>query len=200
MKNIIKSHKGGIVLEAALVLPIFAMFVLSLISLIKINATEMMVQSMVSETTKYVATQAYPIHLAVKDTENLSFGALLNQVNVGKAEMASDEFGGHYQSMISEPILNFLQSAMQYVTGKVQPEIDKVLYAAVKPVVYRFANKNGIDEENLEIVDVDVPSFKNKNDALLAIEVKYTVELPIPFVKREISIYKRAVERIWIGG
>jgi predicted membrane-bound dolichyl-phosphate-mannose-protein mannosyltransferase len=57
------NEDGSITLEAALIVPVFMFFILFLIIIIQIAVAEIALQRAASQTTEYVATHVYPVHL-----------------------------------------------------------------------------------------------------------------------------------------
>jgi Flp pilus assembly protein TadG len=68
--KLVKNEQGGIVLEAALLLPLFMAFIVFLIMFIQISLAEMALHSAVSETAKSIATQLYPMKLLVQEAKS----------------------------------------------------------------------------------------------------------------------------------
>lgn len=70
IKNIIKDERGSLTLEAAMVMPIFLLFVVFLATIIRISVADMALKQAVSETTEIFATSAYPIAVASGSAES----------------------------------------------------------------------------------------------------------------------------------
>ena len=87
-------QKGGIVLEASLVLPFFLAFVIGLIICIQIAVLEMELQAGVSEATKSVAGQLYPVRLLVQEAKSKfdqSHAAQMMSSVVDRVQTARDQ-------------------------------------------------------------------------------------------------------------
>ncbi|MFD0681727.1 MULTISPECIES: TadE/TadG family type IV pilus assembly protein [unclassified Paenibacillus] len=112
--KLIRNQEGGIVLEAALVLPLFLSFVLMLIAFIQISLTEMALQSAVSETTKVLAVNMYPVDLlyagaksqwnqsSVNGWIDLALGKIYS---VKQGAVNTEQFIDEYERWIPDPVI-----------------------------------------------------------------------------------------------
>jgi hypothetical protein len=201
-----RNEQGGIVLEAALIMPIFLTFILTLILLIQISLIELILQSRVSETVKMISTQMYPVQLLVdkmkNKIENSSYASFfeeaMKQLSTPQIGMNNnDKWNETFSSMISPQFLEFFK--LSYQDSKISQVIDTNLKKW-------FANQIA-DNQSIEILNSDriivthvvIPDLIGKKNPYLGIEVQYKYTLPIPFFHRTITLSKRAYERIWVG-
>jgi hypothetical protein len=214
-----REEEGSIVLEAALILPIFLAFMLLLISFIQISMAQMALQTAVSESTKVLAANMYPVELLYKQGQaqwqNSQASAWLNQV-LTEAQSArqqivdAEKFAEDYAQWIPEPLLLLVQwekerrtqleAKGQKAAEEAKKKVNEVMLGAATPIVAAFADERRLRREKLKVTELTFPSFDNKDEAFLGIEATYELKLFIPFFKKTIFLKKRALERVWVGG
>ncbi|HEY0828978.1 MAG TPA: TadE family protein [Bacilli bacterium] len=177
-----RKDSGSIALEAALIMPLFLVFVLSLITLIKISIIDIALSSAVSETTKQIAAHMYPVDLLYQDYEHYSFLIPPPLLEVAKWEL--------YQRNSIEDSLNH--------------KYNQALNRVFKPLLNYFVDVNSgdikkLNSSQLTIEKVTLPNLSNRSRAIFGIEAKYQLTLPIPFFRKIIYIRKRSLERVWVG-
>jgi hypothetical protein len=221
--KLIHKEEGGIVLEAALVLPLFLSFVLLLVGFIQVSLAEMALQSAVSDTTKVIAANMYPLDLLYQEArskwEQSSAKGLIDQT-LGRIDTAkqkvvqAEEFVDEYERWIPEPVVKLMgweknqreelealsqagtEEAKQQIKAFYQPKLN----SALTPMVVSYANKTRLKPERLKVTKVIFPDLNNKEEAFIGIEAQYEVPLAIPFFKKKIVIRKHAYEHAWVGG
>ncbi|MBA2940071.1 pilus assembly protein [Paenibacillus sp. CGMCC 1.16610] len=210
-------QKGGIVLEAALILPFFLAFVVGLVICIQIACLEMALQAGVSEATKSIAGQLYPVRLLVQEAKvkfeqsgpveiiNSAIGHVQSaREQVSNTENLADE----YAAYIPQPLLELvkwekekrLQGEELLTEGKdelFEQQVKSRLHAAFTPIVYAFCDDSIVQKTNFKVVSVTLPSLYNDGDAYFGIEAEISYRLPIPFLSQTIILKKRAFERAW---
>lgn len=163
-------------LEAALILPLFMLFIIFLAMMIKIAIAEIALKQSVSRTTEYIATHLYPVQI-VKDTLNSNLKKEEQELAKKMAVYALEVFGqGDLVNNFSTTLLNSI----------IQDIFDETA-------------RGHFDKNNVEIVDIQLPSLLGGSGDYLGITVVYKMDLKMPFVHREIILKQKAVERIWIG-
>lgn len=212
-------QKGGIVLEASLILPFFLAFVIGLVICIQIAVLEMALQAGVSEATKSIAGQLYPVRLLVQEAKSRydqSQAAQMMNSAIDRVQMARDQvkntesLADEYAAYIPDSLLELVKwekEKRELGEGKAQEELDELYEAQVKPrilaaftpIVYAFSDKTIIDKEKFKVISVILPSMESGGNALIAIEAQITYKLPIPFMSHTIILKKKAAERAWVG-
>ncbi|WP_240418700.1 pilus assembly protein [Paenibacillus periandrae] len=219
----IHREEGGIVLEASLVLPLFLSFILLLIAFIQVSLAEMALQSAVSDTTKVVATNMYPIDLIYQEAKSKwgqSSAKGLIDTTLDKIDMVrskavqGEEFVDEYERWIPEPVVKLMQwektqreqleALSQAGTEEAKQKIEAIykplLNSVVTPLVVTYANKSRLKPERLQVTKVIMPDLNNKEEAFIGIEAQYEVPLTVPFFRKAIVIRKHAYEHAWVGG
>ncbi|MDP5274101.1 TadE/TadG family type IV pilus assembly protein [Chengkuizengella axinellae] len=173
----LRNKRGSLVLEASIILPIFITAVLAFISFLQIVLAEMALHQAVNEATKQAATHVYPIYV------------LQNEPSVQN---------------IKDDITNMIPEGMEFIAALQKDNIntvkDEVLNVLFLPYLHLFIDKDMLNESQIKIVKVTLPNLQNKQNVFFGIEASYTLKLLLPFMKREIKIQKKSLERVWIGG
>ncbi|NEW06493.1 hypothetical protein GK047_10770 [Paenibacillus sp. SYP-B3998] len=212
-------QQGGMVLEASLLLPFFLAFVFGLIIFIQIAILEMALQSGVSEATKSIAGQLYPVRLLFQEAKSQydqsKAAEMINSI-IGRVQTARDKVKGaedladEYAAYIPDTLLEVVKWEKEKRVlgeGKTKEEIDKVydqivkpqINAAFTPIVYAFCEVSSIRKENFKVISVTLPSIENGGTAFFGVEAQLVYKLPLPFISQTIILKKKAVERAWVG-
>jgi hypothetical protein len=198
MFKFVRRQDGGIVLEAAILLPLFLSFVLVLIMFIYMSLIELALQSAVSETVKTIATHAYPVHL------------LAEKMNHEKEKFLADSSLEQYFEKMKQVVPrsendnswpdSFLDNISPYMIELFDASKSKeTLLNSLVPIVYHFSNQRILQKDRMKIVQLTLPDVTDREKSYLGIEVQYEFRLPVPFFNRTITLSKSAYERIWIG-
>jgi hypothetical protein len=221
--KLVRNEEGGIVLEASLVLPLFLSFVLMLIAFIQISLAEMALQSAVSETTKVLAVNMYPVDLLYaqaksKWNQSAASGwidqALGHIQSTKQKAVDTEQFVTEYERWIPEPAVKLLEwekthrEKLEALGQAGTEEAKKSIEEAYKPLVNRafapivgiYANETRIKKDRLKVTNVTLPDFNNKEKAYVGIEAEYELPLTVPFFRKTVLIRKKAFERAWVGG
>jgi hypothetical protein len=217
--KLFKNEQGGIVLEAALVLPLFMAFVLSLILFIQISLAEMALQSAVSESTKSIATQLYPVKLLVQEAKSkYDSSQVANVINsaVDRVQTArnkvigAEDFIDEYAAYIPDSLLEILKWEKEkrllgedtlesgyddIVENQIKPRIN----AAFTPIVFAYSDSSFIKQDKLKVTSVTLPNLFSDNEAYFGIEAQLEFNLRLPFINRMLILKQKAYERAWLG-
>lgn len=212
-------QKGGMVLEASLVLPFFLAFVMGLIICIQIAVLEMELQAGVSEATKSVAGQLYPVRLLVQEAKSKfdqshiaeMMGSVVDRVQTARdqvknMENLADEYAAYIPNALLE-LVKLEKEKRELGEGKAQEELEELydsqvkprIHAAFTPIVYAFCNQTIMKKEKFKVISVTLPSMESGGDVFFGIEAQMTYKLPLPFISHTIILKKKAVERAWVG-
>ncbi|MFE5317376.1 TadE/TadG family type IV pilus assembly protein [Paenibacillus sp. NPDC056579] len=218
-----RQEDGGIVLEAALVLPLFLSFIVMLIAFIQVSLAEMALQSAVSDTTKVVAANMYPVDLLYQQAksqwgQSAAAGWVdqaLSQIQAAKQRVEDTEkFVEDYESWIPDVVVQLvgwektyrthLEELGQATTDDARKKLEEaykpLVHKAFTPIVAMYANKTRLKKERLKVTDVMFPDLNNKENAFIGIEAEYELPLAVPFFRKTVTIRKKAYERAWVGG
>lgn len=214
-----KQTKGNIVLEAALIMPFFSLFIIALVCMMKISMTETALQSAVSETTKVLATHMYPVQIIVGEVHEQWHGSepgrstteIINNIKQAMAKVQQfSDFIDDYKALLPDfmlPMVEFilqmeenLGSGIEDMTQHVEESLwNPLLQKTFKPLVLIHADRNKLQADRLHITRVVVPDLIHGEQLLIGIEAEYVVKLPLPFYRKEIRLVKQSYERVWVG-
>lgn len=196
---------GSMVVEAAMVLPIFLLFVLFLISIIQMTLYSTALQSTASDTVKSISTHMYPAALAVQkwgengvpneDAEGAS--------NWSIPRLSLTDWGSSYAGSLPNPLDEWVMSALEKGEGplqKLQAEASEgVLDLAIKPLMKPFLSSDLLEYDRIQVSNLIVPELKERSRPYFGVVVSYELPMKIPFLNQKIVLEASAVERLWIG-
>jgi len=190
--NRAKNENGNMNLEAALIAPVFLVFILALISVIKISVANIALQSAVYETTKQISTHVYgaeQLYSAFKDSE--TGRSMLNYLQ-------TTQLSSEWQQLLS------LGGDNGFETGSGASIVqNKILHSLILTMLldYTHSGRFGklLKAEHLIITKALLPSIHDQSRPYVELEAQYEVRLAIPFLQKSIFIKKAAIERVWNG-
>ncbi|AXI09536.1 hypothetical protein CUC15_11650 [Oceanobacillus zhaokaii] len=187
----LKDEDGSITLEAALVIPVFMLFIVFMASIIRISVAEIALNKSVTETAQIIANHAYPATILSEELESIA-GQKLSGISIGEISL------GDVENLVGTTLLEFLDvniSGSNY--------IQELGNSAITPIIQKKFTQNTnskMDGSNIT-VEVDLPSSLNgAADSYFGITATYDLDLTVPFVEKTITIKKQAYERLWVGG
>lgn len=207
-----RKEDGSLVVEAAMVLPIFLLFVLFLISIVQMTLYSTALQSTASDTVKSISTHMYPAALAIqkwgstsdagdeseKDGVVTSTGA-----NWTIPRLSLTDWGSSYARSLPEPLNEWVMSALEKGEGplqKLQAETsENALDLAVKPLLKPYLSSDLLDYDRIHVSNVIVPEIKKGTRPYFGLVVSYELPMKVPFLNQSIVLEASAVERLWIG-
>jgi hypothetical protein len=222
MNLLLKLHKeqeGGIVLEASLILPLFLAFVVGLVLFIQIAIIEMALQTGVSEATKSIAGQLYPVRILVQEAQSKydqsraaeMLSTVVDQVQAARNQVTNTEdLADEYAAYIPDSLLELVRwekekrelgegMAQEELTGLYNTHVMPRMLAVFTPIVFAFCDSKIVDKRNFKVISVTLPSLKQDGEAFFGVEAQLFYQLPIPFMSQTIVLKKRAYERAWVG-
>lgn len=170
---------GSIVLEAAIILPIFLCFMLFLTTLIRISIVDMALTQALSSGTKQVATQMYPVGVSMTQIKDLEKGSTLTALYPTE----------------SQKVLELREAFVQGTGAADRAILDNVF----QPLFDAYIDDTVLRIENFQITQASLPNLRNRSEAYLAVEARYDMPLYLPFFSQTMTFKKKAVERVWIG-
>lgn len=197
--SMLREEEGGIVLEAAIVMPLLLSFVIVMIAFVQLAVTEMALQTAVSETSKYVAAHVYPLYL-LSETEigqeiSHDVSVISERIRESKEQWAAaDSLAQDYAAFIPESLLPII-SGHQLLDELYDSGMNAIGLFLLKPHI----NERVIDIERLQVTKTILPHLQSRQHVYIGLEVRYVQPLRIPFFQRDIILSKSSYERVWIG-
>lgn len=186
-----KNEDGSITIEAAMVMPVFMVFIVFMASIIRISVAEISLDKAVSETTEIVATHAYPATMFQDELDskigNKMPGLTSDLIDKGDLEnFANTTIQEVFDINISAS--SFLDDiASSALEGKVQDRFEE------------NADADSSDDADVS-VEVDSPtSITGDTGSYLGVTGTYDMDLTVPFIDYTITLKKKAYERLWVG-
>jgi len=215
--RLVSDERGGATLEAALTMPFFLAFALAFITLIQLAVIDMALRNAVTETVKQMAANTYPVALLSNEAkqafESSKVGEtveqLIAQVSAAKQRIEQGEqWVNDYKAFIPDFLVRLVQweqqkrIAMEQLAKDeydrfVESNVDPIVRSAFREAVLLNSDPHVINRERLSIEKVVLPSFEQKDRAMIGIEARYEVPLAIPFFRRTVTVRKLAYERVW---
>ncbi|ANS73544.1 hypothetical protein AWM70_02265 [Paenibacillus yonginensis] len=211
------SSGGSMVLEAALVLPLFILFVFFFSYMVQMTLISTRMHTAVVNSVKQISSNVYPVYLAVqaseqggdrKDNGGSGEEAELTKPSGGEAgftlpKLSIPEFTGIFADKLPSPVSKWLTDAVE--SGKEPIEelktqtAETLLDPALNPVLKPFLEEAGLNPDRAHISKVAVPDLKAGKTPYFGIEISYELPIRVPFTGNKLFLQAKAYERLWIG-
>lgn len=197
------TEQASMVVEAALVLPMFMFFVIFLIYIVQMTLISTALQSMVSDTVKTVAAHIYPVSIAVSQNgDEASESGPPSSSHWEIPKLSLGDWASRYTSSLPSPVNEWVQEAVatgeeplqQLRNQAVEAVLDPVVKPILKPFMPEFLNY-----ERVHVSNIHIPNLKSNEKPYFGIEVNYDLPIRMPFVNKKIVLQAKAQERLWIG-
>lgn len=221
----IQQTGGSMVVEAAMVLPFFLLFVLFLIYIVQMTLFSTALQSTVSDTVKEVAVHMYPAAMALERNEESGSGGTVDgngntdsaAASAGSLEtdrtgspavwtiprLSVTDWAEQYASGLPSPLDEWITNAAEQGEGPLQQlqaeASEAVLDTAVKPLLKPYLSSGILEYNRIHVSNVTVPNLKDGSQPYFGIEISYDLPVKVPFLNRSIVLEAAAEERLWIG-
>ncbi|MEN0642147.1 hypothetical protein MKY91_03075 [Alkalicoccobacillus gibsonii] len=189
IKKFINDERGNLTLEAAIIMPMFLLFVVFMAMIIRISIADMALKKAVNETAEIYATHAYPVAMVTGAIEK-------------KTDELIKEYTGDATNLdeINE-FLNFIFKE----TG-ISPT-DMIYDAAEGPTgnliidSFNASHDDALFEADaMDVKITDRPSLSGSGEnAYIGIEASYKLRIVAPFIDKEITLKHKGYERLWTG-
>ncbi|WP_379132860.1 TadE/TadG family type IV pilus assembly protein [Paenibacillus sp. sgz500958] len=217
------NSEGSMTVEAAMVLPLFLLFVLFLISIVQMTLYSTALQATVSDTVKVVSSHMYPAALAVQKwngtseqgqagggTESSNTAASTGEaegqdssLTWGVPRLSLTDWSESYVSSLPEPLDEWVKAALSKGEGPLQElqaeASESVLDLAVKPMLKPYLSSDFLNYEHIHVSNIIVPDLKSGGRPYFGLEVSYELPMKIPFLNKGLVLESKAIERVWIG-
>ena len=198
--NSADKNEGSMVVEAAMVMPFFLLFVLFLIFIIQMTLYSTALQSTVANTVKVAATHIYPAALAVEKWDGESSEEAFKW-SIPRLSLA--DWSEEYSSTLPSPLDDWVRNAVVKGEGplqEIQSEASQsALDLVIKPLLKPYLSTNMLEYKRIHVTNVIIPEIKDKTRPYIGIQVSYELPMKVPFLNQQIVLEASAVERLWIG-
>lgn len=206
--------KGSMVVEAALVLPMFLLFVLYLIFIVQMTLYSTALQSTASDMVKTISTHVYPAALAAQQ-----WGARDEGGEAGKGAGSSvddtsssvwsvprlslEEWSEAYVEELPDPMKSWVRDALRQGEGPLQKlqagASEAALDTVLKPMLKPYLSSDWLEYRRIHVSNVTVPDLNKGTHPYFGVVVSYELPMRVPFLNRKIVLEASAVERLWVG-
>lgn len=212
--------RGSIVLEAALVTPVFVMVLFWFIYMVHMALLSNQLYTAASNAVKLVSAHIYPVAAAVsaqssaeasspdstQDSALASGSAETVQVSSSGWEMPglsltdwAEQYAGFLPSPLSEWVTEAARQGDEPLQELTNRMAESVLDPVVKPLLQPFLEGTLLNVERLHVSRVTIPDLKTGKRPYFGLELSYELPIKVPFTGRRIVLQSRAEERLWIG-
>lgn len=188
-----RKEDGSITLEAAVFMPVFILFLVFLIYMVRFALTDIALNRATSETAKQIATQVYPVKVTIEGIASI--------VEDGYDEIIQD-LESNEQHLEADLIETLGAEGLQLLKDSTGELISSAQAAALTHIVQRHLEKEDamkiIKKDNVQVESAILPVIDGSAQ-YVEIVTTYELDLPIPFIERTFLLRKKAVERAWVG-
>lgn len=197
-------ERGSVVVEAALVLPMFMFFVIFLIYMVQMTLISTALHSTAADAVKMVASHMYPVSLAVQ--QNSSGGEAAESESTSHWEiprLSLSDWVSQYSDSLPSPVNEWIVQAVATGEEPLQQlknqTVEAVLDPVIKPLLQPFTQSGLLDVDRIHVSNVRVPNLKSGQSPYFGIELNYDLPIRVPFLNKSIVLQAKAQERLWIG-
>lgn len=162
-KEIVGS-KGSIVLEAALVMPVFIIVVFFFIYMVQMTLLTTQMNTLASNAVKLVSSHIYPVALAVEAHAKENVNETENASNLKIPKLSLVDWADQYAADLPSPLNEWIREAavkgdepLQDLKNSV---LESVLDPVMKPLLHPFLEGTLLHEERLHVSRVTVPDLR----------------------------------------
>lgn len=199
--------KGSIVLEAALVMPVFVIVLFWFIYMVHMTLLTVQLHFVASNAVKQVSAHLYPVAISITGQspcaeQNAGSGSS-DPFNWTMPSLSLSEWAEQYASSLPQPISSWVIKAARKGEEPLQDVknsmVESALDPVVKPLLKPFLKGTLLNEDQLHINRVTVPDLRTGSNPYFGVEISYKLPMKIPFTTKHIVLQTRAEERVWIG-
>lgn len=203
-------EKASFTVEAALILPVFLLFMLLLIYLVKLAYITIALQVTAANTVKQVAAHVYPVSMAMESATNAStrtagaasssheHSGLDSSSGAAKGGLSYAGITEMFHELIPSPYREWIQNTALY--HQIEDAAHQAVGdALVLPLIKLYTQDSLLNFERIHVTRIIWPNLQKKDQVMAGLELSYTMPMKVPFLYKEIIVQAKAVERVWIG-
>jgi hypothetical protein len=185
---------GGVTLEAALVMPIFLMFVFFLISVIQTAVISMALHSTLSQTARQAASAWYPISLSLEQARSSELNQQIESWNEKWLQVG--ETVNQYAHWLPSPMKEWAEQA----TNKTFSLEQQAAKLAFSQLLKQFVEESVLDTSRISLTSAHLPDQQDRAAAYLTLKAEYVLPFQFPFSGLKLVLRDSVRERVWVGG
>ncbi|WP_054950893.1 TadE/TadG family type IV pilus assembly protein [Numidum massiliense] len=183
-----RESDGSMTLEAAMLLPVFLLFVMLLITMIRLAIAEVALNHAASDTAGLIATHAYPASV-VWGKANKTIDDKIKEGTAGVLNL------DHVKKLLDKVIQLFGKGSAQEIFTN---QSKALLTSIMQDKFAEYANDDFFKKDKVKVTDLTVPNL-NGSQPYLKLTVEYKLKINAPFINKELKLRKQVSERLWIG-
>ena len=178
-------------------LPVFLLFAMLIILLVKTAIASMALQSALTQTARLAASVWYPIHqaqtAAPADQQGHAGQGNAGTGETGKLEDVLETIG-EYEDYLPSPLKEWAE-ALADGGRALQEEAATQIFGSL---AVSLSDTDVLDTRRFRLAHVELPN--PDNGQRLTLEGEYRLPFRVPFTNRPLVIRAAAAERVWVGG
>ncbi|GGA37363.1 hypothetical protein GCM10010917_23170 [Paenibacillus physcomitrellae] len=211
-------------LEAALVLPLFILFVFFFSYMVQMTLTSTRMHTAVVNSVKQVSSSVYPVYLAVQakqkangagnetghtgQTDQAYQAGKTSQIGGGETagglpKLSITDFAETFAAKLPAPLSGWLTDAVEQGKEPIEElktqAAESLLDPIMKPILKSFLEEAGLNPDRAHVSRVDVPDLRTGKTPYFGIEISYELPIRVPFTGKKLFLQSKAYERLWIG-
>ncbi|QJC51264.1 hydroxyisourate hydrolase [Paenibacillus albicereus] len=195
--KLLRGREGSIVLEAALVVPVFLLLLVLLSVFLQLSAAETALQRAADASARQIAAHMRPA-LLLQQEAAAAIGAA-NPSGLDAALPGWREAAAAAAGRLPEPAGPLAESVLR---GEWKPALqaaaDTAAKKALEPLLLREAEAAGLEKEHVRLTAVRLPDLDTREQGFLLLEAEYSFPIRVPFTNERIVLRRWAKERAWI--
>lgn len=193
--------RGGVTVEAALIMPVFLMTFILLIAIIRMAMTQMALQDAAAQTVRLTAAHMYPAQLAVRSGSGEPASQPDNRSSEGRPALPGiGTLAAELAGYLPEPAGPLLEAALQGDWDEAADIAAAPLGEAVfGPLIRELAAESVLDPGRIRIVRLSLPDLSNSGEVYFRVRLAYDFPLAMPFTGTHATLTADAEERVWVA-
>jgi len=195
-------ERGGVAVEASLIMPVFLMVFILLIAVIRLALTQMALQDAATRTVRLAAAHMYPVQLAVQDESGKSEAKKERPSNADHgAKGLTGWLAAELADRLPEPAGPLLEAAMRGDWEDAKDIAAAPLGESVfGPLIREWAAESALNPDRIRMTRLSLPGLSDGGgEAYIRIRLAYEFPLGLPFTGKAVTLTADAEERAWVA-
>jgi hypothetical protein len=188
------------IVEAALVLPLYLFILLFLIFLVRVSVCQMALEDAASQTVRQTAAHVRPAELFAEQAAPTAAEPSAEQPEPKSSLVNLGPLFKQLAGRLPAPAGPVLEAIGE---GDWKPVADmaasKVGGSVVEPLVRQLAEDTILEIDRIRLGHLTLPDLQGGEDAFFELELQYDFPLGLPFTNKYLTLRARAEERVWVS-